>query len=120
MDPFEVLCSSSRFGAARCATLASCESEKGYDNINDGERIAWRKQALRWLEADLKTWTSLYATGSPLERDVAKKMLTHWQTEPDLTSIREPSALSKLPTDQAVECRELWEMVKVALEGSEP
>lgn len=120
MDPFEVLCSSSRFGAARCATLTSCESENGYDNINEGERIAWRKQALRWLEADLKTWASLYTTGSPLERDVAKKMLTHWQTEPDLTSIREPSALSKLPTDQAVECREFWEMVKVALAGGEP
>jgi len=120
MDPFDVLCAYSRFGAARCATLASCRSANDRDNLGEEDRIRWRRQALEWLQGDLKVWEKLLSTGSAMERDIAKQMLNRWTSDPDLASIREADALNCVPADQADECRAFWEAVKVALAATDP
>jgi serine/threonine-protein kinase len=43
-------------------------------------------------------------------------MLTHWQAEPDLTGLREPSALAELSADERKECHALWDEVGVVLQ----
>jgi hypothetical protein len=49
--------------------------------------------------------------GSGTAPDLAKKMLTLWQTEPDLAGIRDPSAMDKMPADERAECLTLWQEV---------
>jgi eukaryotic-like serine/threonine-protein kinase len=115
MDPFDVLCSYSRFGAARCAALAGCSPDSRDDETSAAEQVAWQKQAIQWLREDLIVWGTLLENGSALERDVAKQMLTRWTNEPDLSSIRDTAALSEMSADRSAECSELWEKVHEAL-----
>ena len=50
--------------------------------------------------------------------DLAKKMLTLWQAEPDLAGLREPSALDKLSADERRECLALWDEVANVLKAN--
>jgi len=120
MDPAEVYRSSSRFGASRCALLASGGLGSDAVQITDAERLAMRKQAIQWLQADLKVWQRLLANDAPAERDMSRNMLSHWQSEPDLAGLRDPEALNNLPADESVECRKLWDSVNSALHQASP
>jgi serine/threonine-protein kinase len=115
MDPAEVYRSSSVYGAARCAVLASGGLGSDAAQITEAERLAMRKQASQWLQTDLKMWQRLLASDAPAERDMARNMLSHWQSEPDLALVRDPGALDKLAAEEAAECRELWNSVQAAL-----
>jgi hypothetical protein len=105
-----------RYPAARCAALAGCGLGKDAARVSEAERMRWRKQALDWLQADLVVWTSTLSSGSRPARDFAKKMLTHWQIDPDLAGLREPSELEKLSADERREWLALWNEVGAVLE----
>jgi serine/threonine-protein kinase len=112
---FDAAC---RYLAARCAALAGCGLGKDADKINEAQRTHARKKARDWLQADLAMWTAKVDSGSPLDRDLAKRMLTHWQTDSDLAGIREPRALDDLSADERKDCLTLWHEVRVALKRS--
>jgi serine/threonine-protein kinase len=101
--------------AARCAALAGCGRGKDGAKLSDKERTHWRKQARAWLRADLVVWARTLDSGSQKDRSLAKKMLTHWQVEPDLAGLREPDALDELSADERKECFALWDEVRVVL-----
>jgi serine/threonine-protein kinase len=104
-----------RYLAARCAALAGCGRGKDAAKLSDAERARWRKQAREWLRADLALWARTLESGYELDRDLAKRMLTHWQAEPDLAGLREQNALDELPTEERKECHALWDEVGVVL-----
>jgi serine/threonine-protein kinase len=118
-DPFddrvETLDTEGRYLAARCAALAGCGRGKDGARLSAAERSRWRKQARAWLRDDLAAWARALDSGFPEDRDLAKKMLTHWQVEPDLAGLREPDALDGLSAEERKECSALWDEVRMVL-----
>jgi tetratricopeptide (TPR) repeat protein len=115
IDRFEVLNTECRYLAARCAALAGCGLGKDGVKLSAKERTRWRQQARAWLQADLAVWARTLDRGSDRDRDLAKKMLTYWQAEPDLAGLREPPALDELSADERKDCLALWHEVRVVL-----
>jgi hypothetical protein len=113
-DRIEVFDSACRYLAARCAALAGCGQGKDGESLSDEERTRWREQARDWLQADLAVWAKMLESDSQAARDLAKRMLGHWQLDPDLAGLRDPLALEKLPPDERQKCRTLWNKVAAA------
>jgi hypothetical protein len=107
----EELSSQGFYPAARCAALAGCGLGKDAANLSAAERARWRKQARSWLQADLALWTRTLASGSPAARVWVRKMLAHWQADPDLAGLRGKSAMSRWSREERKECLNLWQAV---------
>jgi tetratricopeptide (TPR) repeat protein len=114
-DPTAAFNAVCRYLAARCAALAGCGLGKDADKLSEAKRTGWRKQAREWLQADLAMWAAKLNSDSPLERNLAKRMLTNWQTDPDLAGLREPDALDELSADERKDYLALWHEIRVAL-----
>jgi serine/threonine-protein kinase len=119
-DSIEAFNAGCRYLAARCAALAGCGLGKDWDKLSAAERTRWRKQARAWLRADLAMWTARLASDSALERGLARRILTHWQADPDLAGLREPHALDELTTDEQNDCLALWHEVRALLKRAGP
>jgi serine/threonine-protein kinase len=100
-----------RYPAARCAALAGCGLGEDGAKLGEAERARWRRQARAWLRADLAVWAKTLDGGSRAARVLLRKMLAHWQVEPDLAGLREPSAMDKWSKDERKECLALWQAV---------
>jgi len=119
IDRIEALNTECRYLAARCAVLAGCGLGKDGAKLSEAERTRWRNQARAWLQADLAAWAKTLDSGSPVARDLAKKMLTLWQADPDLAGLREPSAQAKWSAHERKECLALWNEVSAALKRTQ-
>jgi tetratricopeptide (TPR) repeat protein len=115
VDPTAAFNAACRYLAARCAALAGCGLAIDADQLSEAERTRWRKQAREWLQADLAMWTGRLDGDSQSDRSLAKRMLTNWQTEPDLAGLREPHALDEWPADERKDCLAIWHEVRVTL-----
>ena len=80
----------------RCAAQAGRGLGKDGAKLNAAERTQWRRQAREWLQADLAAWAKTLDSGAVKDRSLAKKMLMHWQTDPDLAGLRELDVLDEL------------------------
>ena len=107
----EELATECRYPAARCAALAGCGLVEDGAKLDEVERTHWRRQARDWLLADLAVWAMTLDSGSPAARALMRKMLEHWQADPDLAGLRESSELYKLSPDERKECLALWQAV---------
>jgi tetratricopeptide (TPR) repeat protein len=125
-DLTEIFNAACRHSAARSAALAACgplpnpsPSRVGAwgEVFSEPERARWRKQARDWLRAALAMWTAKLDHGLPFERSIALRMLTNWQTEPDLAGLREPQALDDLPLDERKDCLAVWQEVRASLKA---
>jgi serine/threonine-protein kinase len=76
-------------GRARGAGQGSLETRLG-----EQERVGLRRQALDWLRACLELKTKLLKEGKAMSWGW---MLSDWQTDPALASVRDQAALTKLP-----------------------
>ena len=97
MEPLETEC---RYLAARCAALAGAGLGNDGATLSAAERTRWRRQARDWLRADLAQWARTLDSGSELDRNLAKKMLTRWRVEPDLAGLLEPNEPDELSADE--------------------
>jgi tetratricopeptide (TPR) repeat protein len=113
-DRIEVFDSACRYLAARCAALAGCGLGKDGEQLSEEVRTRWRQQARDWLQEDLAVWAKMLDSDSQAARDFAKRMLEHWQVDPDLAGLRDPVALERLPPDERQKCRTLWNQVDAA------
>jgi eukaryotic-like serine/threonine-protein kinase len=116
IETFNAAC---RYLAARCAALAGCGLGKDGANLSEAERTHWRKQAREWLQADLTAWSKTLNGDSRADRDLAKKMLMHWQVDPDLAGVRDPVALIEFSPAERQECDALWSDVAALLNRSQ-
>jgi serine/threonine-protein kinase len=114
-DRIEAFHSVSRYFAARCAAMAGCGLGKDGAKLSDLERARWRRQAREWLQADLAAWAKMMHSDSRMDQDLARKMLTQWQIEPDLAGLRDQEALKGLSADERKECLALWNEVAAVL-----
>jgi serine/threonine-protein kinase len=115
----EELAPDCRYSAARCAALAGCGLGADGGKLSAGERRRWRKQARAWLRADLAARARTLDSGSPAARVLVRKMLTLWRAEPELSGLREPTALDKLSPDERKECLALWKEVATVLQRTQ-
>ena len=104
-----------RYNAACSAALAGCGHGKDEPPPDDACRTRWRRQALEWLDADLKAWTKAMESGSPRARQPILKMLQHWKADPDLAGLRDPGAISTIPEEEQKACHALWARVNALL-----
>jgi tetratricopeptide (TPR) repeat protein len=101
--------------AARCATLAGCGLGRDGAGLSQAERARWRQHARAWLKADLALWTKTLKSGTVKDLALARRMLTHWQAEPDLAGIRDLKALDKASAEERNECFRMWDEVALVL-----
>jgi tetratricopeptide (TPR) repeat protein len=103
-----------RYHAARAAALAAAGKGKDAGALGDKEKTKWRQQALAWLQADLALWQR-QATGDAAARAAVAKTLAHWQSDPDLASVRDEKALAQLPDAERKTWQQFWgEVNKIA------
>jgi serine/threonine-protein kinase len=107
--------SSRRYNAACSAARAGCGLGTDAARLGDEERARWRKQARDWLAADLTAWSAALTGGTRDQRELTTKVLTRWQTDPDLAGLRDAKRLADLTEPERAECRALWGRVAVSL-----
>jgi serine/threonine protein kinase/tetratricopeptide (TPR) repeat protein len=109
-DPKSHLC----YNAA-CYALY-CADGKGMNAPAPAERAAYRKQALDLLTAELSAIRKLTATdGAYVHRTIQL-----WLGDADLTSVRDPTALEKLPPEEREAWRKLWAEVRELRDRTAP
>ncbi|MGO9917588.1 MAG: tetratricopeptide repeat protein [Isosphaeraceae bacterium] len=104
-----------RYDAACAAALAAAGQGEDNPPPTDEARAKLRQQALDWLKAERDAWAKLLETGKPEARAAIVQTLVHWQADPDLVSVRDLMALSKLPEADQKAWRSLWEEVDALL-----
>jgi hypothetical protein len=65
--------------------------------------------------SDLSAWKKMLRSDAPADRDLAIRMLAHWQADPELAGLRDVEALSKLSDAERAECCEIWDSVDAVL-----
>jgi serine/threonine protein kinase/Flp pilus assembly protein TadD len=123
-----------RYQAACTAALAAAGQGKDAAQLPEQDRANLRRQALTWLKADLDWYRKSVSLNpgagaekepqSPLEKLAqaapdgpgtilwAAKTLAHWQTDPDLASLREEKPLAMLPAAEQEALRQFWVAVE--------
>ena len=97
-----------RYNAACHAALAAAGQGTDAGKLEETDRIRMRKQALDWLRADLDLWSKLWDGGKAADRQLLKQMLSRWPEDTDLSTVRDPDALKKLPVEEQELWRKLW------------
>lgn len=97
-----------RYTAAAAALLAAAGKGGDAASIPPDDKAKLRQQALDWLRADLALWQKNLQVGKVQDVLALTERLTHWQKDPDLASVRHPSARGKLPTEEQKKWRMLW------------
>src|SRR5262249_50361338 len=100
-----------RYNAACSAALAAVGQGEDARRLPDKVVLMLRRQAWRWLRADLEVYAKLAERDGPKTKEAVRQRLAHWQEDSDLASIRDKDALAKLPDDERKDWRQLWDEV---------
>jgi tetratricopeptide (TPR) repeat protein len=96
-----------RYNAACSAALVA--AGQGKDAPADAPtRAELRRRALAWLRDDLAAWTKLLQDGNAVDRQAVQEMMRHWQTDVDLSGVRHPWSLLRLPAEERRQWQRLW------------
>jgi WD40 repeat protein len=101
-----------RYNAACAAARAASGSGADASGLGAEQRTALRRQALEWLQADLRARQG-WAT-NPAGRAALHKDLAHWQADSDLAGVRDKEGLSRLPAGERADWEKLWAEVAAA------
>jgi serine/threonine protein kinase/tetratricopeptide (TPR) repeat protein len=96
-----------RYNAACVAALAGCGQGEDGANLDDTERIRFRRQAYDWLGAELAAWRQLLEK-EPEKIPVFAQTMQHWQQDKDFAGVRGAEAFAKLPEAERQEWQKLW------------
>jgi len=107
-----------RYLAACAAARAGCGQGRDAADLDEKSRAGFRRQALDWLRAELKSWRRL------LEKDpgnawVVVGNLRHWLEAPDFAGVRGPGALGRLAEAERQVWQRLWADVADTLARAE-
>jgi lipoprotein NlpI len=111
-----------RYNAACAAAMAGSGQGKDADKLHDKERARLRRQALRWLRAELTARTKQLKSWWPGEAGQAREALQHWQQDRDLAGVR-GEGLAELPAAERQLWQQLWDDVAGTLaraQGKKP
>jgi tetratricopeptide (TPR) repeat protein len=105
-----------RCNAACSAALAAAGQAEDAKNLPDKVQLMLRRQALRWLRADLALYAKLAERDDPTARRAVRQGLEHWLEDTDLISVRDKAALERLPDGERDAWRQLWADVEALLQ----
>jgi len=108
--------SGARYDAACCAARVGRGEGMDAKDLDEKDRARWRRQALDWLRADLEGWAKRLESDKPEELKRAAATLRHWQQDADLSGLRDPAELAKVPADEQEACKKLWADVQALLD----
>jgi serine/threonine-protein kinase len=100
-----------RYNAACAAARAAEGLDPDLPDPEPPERASLRRRALGWLRAELdsfRTPTSSDPIVRAPPRPRRRASLLHWQTDPDLASVRDPDALAALPEPERAAWLAFW------------
>jgi tetratricopeptide (TPR) repeat protein len=97
-----------RYNGACSALLAAAGQAADAHTVPDKARLPLRRQALRWLQADLDLYAKLVQAGKPAVKQAVRQRLAHWQSDADLASVRAKDALAELPEGERKAWQQLW------------
>jgi tetratricopeptide (TPR) repeat protein len=104
-----------RYNAACIAALAVVGQGGDAVRLPDKAIVMLRRQALRWLRADLALHAQLAERDDAAAKQAVRQRLAHWQQDPDLATVRDPAALAQLTDDERQAWRQLWDEVAALL-----
>jgi hypothetical protein len=111
-----------RYNAACAAALTAKGTGRDEPPLDAAAKAKLRGQALDWLTAELTAWSKLVDSRTPQNRLLIVLALSNWQKDSDLASIRDASALAKLPAEEQKGFAQLWtdaaELLKKAEESA--
>jgi serine/threonine-protein kinase len=108
-----------RYFAARAAVQVGCGRGADAAGADEEERTSWRKQGRTWLRLDLNALIAVLKRDAAAYREEIRKVLTHWQADPELACVRDPGELEKLPADERQAFAALWADVAAVLARTE-
>jgi tetratricopeptide (TPR) repeat protein len=108
-----------RYSGACAAALAAAGKGADAPKLADADKAKLRAQALDWLRADLSLWTKQVQSGQAADRAAAQQALRRWQQDGDLASLRDATALAKLPSNEHQAFARLWADVEALLQKRE-
>jgi serine/threonine-protein kinase len=108
-----------RFNAACAAALAGFGRGDDASVLGERERQTLRERAREYLRRDLADWARKLDADTPEDRLDAQNALSLWRNSPDLSSLRDPVALDRLPPPERQQCRALWRDYDALLERAQ-
>jgi hypothetical protein len=102
-----------RTAAAIAAARAGCGQGRDAAALTDEAKALLRRQSLEWLQAELarrRQWAD-----RPEAHTLLVRTLREWMRNDGLSGVREPAALARLPEDERVAWRKLWQEVEALL-----
>jgi tetratricopeptide (TPR) repeat protein len=97
-----------RYRAARSAALAGRALSDDRPQPDAREQAAFRGQALELLRQDLADWSERAAGGKPQTRALVVTTMHQWRQDADLSGVRHPWSLLRLPADERRSWQTLW------------
>jgi serine/threonine protein kinase/Tfp pilus assembly protein PilF len=97
-----------RYNAASAAALAGCGQGQDAARLSDQARVGMRKQALKWLRADLEAWRRRLDEEPTRYRPAVARLLAHWLANTDFAGVRGEQALGKLQAPERQDWQMLW------------
>jgi serine/threonine protein kinase/tetratricopeptide (TPR) repeat protein len=97
-----------RYNAACAATLAGSGQVPDPSAATTDERARLRGQSLEWLRADLACWRQRLDLDPKGARADVVQQMGHWQTDPDLSGVRDPAGLARLTGPERSHWQRLW------------
>src|SRR5262249_52883545 len=108
-----------RYNAACAAALAIAGQAQDARFLPDKVALMLRRQALRWLEAELARWKRQLEQGDVGPSRLAR-ILGHWQKDTDLASVRAPETLARLDADERQHWQKFWQEVEALRQRAAP
>jgi tetratricopeptide (TPR) repeat protein len=102
-----------RTAAAIAAARAGCGQGRDAAALKDEAKAKLRRQSLEWLQAELARWRQW--ADRPEAHALLIQTLRGWMGNDGLSGVREPAALARLPEDERVAWRKLWQAVEALL-----
>jgi tetratricopeptide (TPR) repeat protein len=104
-----------RYSAACSAALAASGQGEDAGQLPDKVVCMFRRWVFGWLRDDLIAYSKLAEQNNPALKQTIPQRLTHWRSDPDLISVREPEALERLSEHERAAWQALWRDVNALL-----
>jgi serine/threonine-protein kinase len=104
-----------RYHAACAAARAGAGEGQDDPAPNAAARAELRQRARDWLRDDLAVYAQL-CDADAKAHGLVRQRLQQWQSDPDLASLRDETALVKLTDEERQACGRLWAEVEALLE----
>jgi tetratricopeptide (TPR) repeat protein len=103
---------SPRYNAACSAALAAAGEGEDAHLLPDKTVVMFRRWALDWLRKDLAVYNQLVRRNNATIDQAIGQSLSHWRGDPDLSSVRDPHTLARLPEPERAAWQGLWREVE--------